>query len=195
MYGRGPMQGTNYEPDCCGCFPLECGVRTLFFLTFLGTIGIIINIIISSIQGQWFVLIQLLMLPAAIFTLFYVLQWLNTDNFYNRNKICQGFRCMFIVNVIVNLIILLLVIFAINELWDTEEVQNAVNQYYNNQTLNQYGQYLPQGQQPNNQYQYVPPPNSQQGNLGGRFLQIPQGNQVPISAEYQQQYQNLVNQG
>lgn len=79
------------------------------------------------ISGQWFVLIQLLMLPAAIFTLFYVLQWLNVDNFYNRNKISQGFRCMFIVNIIVNLVILLLVIFAINELWDSEEVQNALN--------------------------------------------------------------------
>ena len=68
--------GTSYEPDCCGCFPLDCGVRTLFFLVFLGAIGIILNIIMGLISRQWFVLIQLLMLPPAIFTLYYVLQWL-----------------------------------------------------------------------------------------------------------------------
>ena len=47
---------------------------------------------------------------------------------------------MFIVNVLANIAILLLVIFAINELWDSEEVQRAVGEYYNNQTLNQYPQ-------------------------------------------------------
>ena len=137
MQGGGRnMYGTYYEPDCCGCFPLECGVRTLFFLTFLGAIGTIVNIIIGATEGQWFVLFQVLMLPPAIFTLFYVLQWMQMDNFYNRNKISQGFRCMFITNVIVNLVILFVVIFAINEFWDTEEVQNYITEYTNNQTYN-----------------------------------------------------------
>ena len=138
MQGGGRnMYGTSYEPDCCGCFPLECGVRTLFFLTFIGLIGTIVNIIIGATSGQWFVLFQLLMVPPALFTLFYVLQWMQSDNFYNRNKISQGFRCMFITNVIVNLVILFLVIFAINEFWDSEEVQDYVTQYTNNQTYSQ----------------------------------------------------------
>lgn len=114
---------TAYEPDCCGCFPLGCGVRTLFFLVFLFTLGVIINVIIGAVNEEWFSMIQLLLLPGAFFTIFYILMWMQQDNFYNRNKISQGFRCMFIVNILVNLVILVLVVFAIEEFVDFEKIE------------------------------------------------------------------------
>lgn len=76
-----------YEPDCCGCFPLECGVRTLFFLLFLGLIGTVANIIWGAVEEQWYVFIQLLLIPIILYTLFWIMQWLNNDNFRNRYKI------------------------------------------------------------------------------------------------------------
>jgi len=61
------------------------------------------------------------MLLPAIYTLFWVLQWMNMDTFRARYKISQGFQCMFITNIFVNLVILFVVIFALNEFWESDE--------------------------------------------------------------------------
>lgn len=70
--------------DCCICFPLECGVRTLFFLVLIGVIGVIVNIIIGAVEEWWYVFIQLLMLVPAAYTLFYIGMWIQRDNFPTR---------------------------------------------------------------------------------------------------------------
>lgn len=66
---------------------------------------------------------------------------MNQDNFRNRYKISQGFQCVFITEIIVNLVILLVVIFAIDEFWDSEEGDKALNTYYNQTYGGVYGPY------------------------------------------------------
>jgi len=50
------------EPDCCLCFPLNCGVLTLFMLTAVALTVLLVNIIGMLANEQWYVLIQVLMI-------------------------------------------------------------------------------------------------------------------------------------
>jgi len=108
------------DPDCCGCFPLECGVRTLFFLLIIGTIGTIVNIIIGAVEEWWYVFIQVLWLIPAAYTICYIIVWAQRDDFLTRYKIGNGFAVMAITAILVNLIILFIVIFALEEFWVDE---------------------------------------------------------------------------
>lgn len=125
------MSGNYYrEPDCCGCFPLECGVRTLFFLTFLGAVLTIINIIVGAVEEQWYVFIEILILIPVAYTLFWVLAWFQTDNFGVRYRISQGFLYMVIVGVTVQVIVLIVIIAAFDEWWANTNADEEFDKYY-----------------------------------------------------------------
>ena len=136
MSGRGSYRGyggyptARGEPDCCGCFPLDCGVRTLFFLTVLGAIGTLVNIVVGAIEEQWFVFIQLLMLLPASYTLFWVLQWVQRDSYPSRYRIGEGFLWMAIVNILINVVILFVVIFAFEEFREKDADEEDFHSYY-----------------------------------------------------------------
>lgn len=69
------------EPDCCLCFPLNCGVKTLFFLTAIGLTVLLVNIIAMMVNKQWYVLIQLLVIPPMVYTLYYVYKYDQKDTY------------------------------------------------------------------------------------------------------------------
>ena len=60
MSGRGdggPMTRRPVEEDCCGCVPIETGVRVLFFGVILAWIAVVVNIIIGAVEEWWYVFI------------------------------------------------------------------------------------------------------------------------------------------
>lgn len=75
------MNWNDDEPDCCMCFPLDCGVKTLFFLVAVGITLIIINIIGMMVHEQWYVLIQLLVLVPMFYILYYVYKYGQKDSY------------------------------------------------------------------------------------------------------------------
>ena len=75
------------EPDCCLCFPIECGVRTLFFLLFLNILSSIYNITQSIADQQYYNLIMIFILFPSLYTGFYVVRWMIRDEFVYRNNI------------------------------------------------------------------------------------------------------------
>ena len=123
MSGRGPPPGMMTSPggdDCCICFPLEGGVRTLFLLVVVAFIGVIVNIIIGAVEEWWYVFIQVLFLIPMLYTLCYIGAWSQNDNYNNRKQIANGFAATWVLSLIANLTILFIVIFALEEFYDSD---------------------------------------------------------------------------
>jgi len=120
------LMGEN-SADCCLCFPLDCGVKTLFFLTAVALAVLVINIIGMLVAKQWYVLIQVLMIIPIIYTLFYVVKFNSTDNYLNRYKISEGFKYMFIINLVINIILFIVVLTSLDEFFENEDVVNQIN--------------------------------------------------------------------
>ena len=115
------------EDDCCLCFPLDCGVKTLFFLTAVALAILVINIIGMLVAKQWYVLIQVLMLVPQIYTLYYVYKYGVKDNFHHRFKISEGFKYMFITNLLINIILFIVVLTSLDDFFDDPDVQAEIN--------------------------------------------------------------------
>ena len=113
------LMGDN-SADCCLCFPLDCGVKTLFFLTAVALAVLVINIIGMLVAQQWYVLIQLLMIIPIVYTLYYVVKYNSKDNYINRFKISEGFKYMFIINLVINIILFIVVLTSLDEFFDDE---------------------------------------------------------------------------
>lgn len=106
--------------DCCICFPLEGGVRTLFLLVVVAFIGVIVNIIIGAVEEWWYVFIQVLFLIPMAYVLCYIGAWSQNDTYNNRKQIANGFAATWVLSLIANLVILFIVIFALEEFYDSE---------------------------------------------------------------------------
>ena len=116
--GNYPMM---HEPQCCGCLPLECGVRTLFFLTFLTFVAIVIEIIVGAVEEQWYVFTGILLLIPIGYTIFWILAWTQNDSFGTRYRICQGFLYSLITSIIVNIVALFIVLVAFDTFWENSD--------------------------------------------------------------------------
>lgn len=120
------MMVGSAQTDCCLCFPLDCGVKTLFFLTAIGAVLIVVNMIGMLVNRQWYVLIQLVMLLPICFTLYYVVQYNFKDCYAVRCKICDGFKYMFITNLVINIILFIVVLTALDRfMGHVDNNQNA----------------------------------------------------------------------
>ena len=97
----------------------------------VGTIGVIVNIIVGAVEEWWYVFVQLLWLIPAAYTLIYIIVWTQRDDFPTRYKIGNGFAAMAITAILVNLIILFIVIFALEEFYDQNNDEDVVNMYNN----------------------------------------------------------------
>ena len=136
----------------------------------MGTIGTIANIIVGAVNEWWYVFIQLLLLIPQAYTLFYIAMWMNRDDFATRYKIGNGFLGLWITAIFVNLIILFIVIFALEEFYETDEFNDEFDRQYNQQYGGQYGY---PGQQFANNTGYVPP--YQGNNVNNGLYRAPPG--------------------
>jgi len=118
------------EDDCCLCFPLGCGVKTLFFLVAVGLTIVTVNIIGMLAHEQWYVLLQLLIILPFLYILFWVFKYGQKDCYHCRYKISEGFKYQFIISSIINLILFIIVLTVLEEFFDEDETVNQINQAY-----------------------------------------------------------------
>jgi hypothetical protein len=99
-------------------------------LVIVAFIGVIVNIIIGAVEEWWYVFIQFLFLIPMAYVLFYIGAWAQNDTYSNRKNIANGFAVTWILSIIANLIILFIVIFALEEFYETDEWKDEMHHKY-----------------------------------------------------------------
>jgi len=128
----GGTMTSRVEEDCCGCIPIETGVRVLFFGVVLAWIAVVVNIVIGAVEEWWYVFIQLIFLIPMTVVLCYIGAWASNDTYSNRKGIANGFLVTWILSILANLVILFIVIFALEEFYETDEWNDEMRMMYGN---------------------------------------------------------------
>ena len=75
------------EYTCCLCFEINCGIKTLLFLYFIGILGHFAYAIQSAYDENWFGLGHLLLVLPKIYVAKWALRYTLEDNFHVRYNI------------------------------------------------------------------------------------------------------------
>jgi hypothetical protein len=97
------------------------------FLAAAGLTLVIVNIIGMMANEQWYVLIQLLILFPLVYILYYVYKFGQKDSYQHRFRISEGFKYQFIISSIINLILFIVVLTALEEFFDEDDTINNIN--------------------------------------------------------------------
>ena len=93
-------------------------MRFLFFLTFLGVLSIVGNCIRYIADKQYLACLQVLGIIPNIYTLIGICKWCGNDDFANRSWIANGYKFMFITQIILNIVVMIVMYVAIE--WHME---------------------------------------------------------------------------